>query len=63
MDPLNWKKSSWSGGDNGQCVELARPVGRLVVRDSKNVDGPQLSFRASASAAFLSALKADRLTS
>lgn len=31
---LRWRKSSYSGGDNGNCVEVAHTLGEL--RDSKN---------------------------
>jgi len=37
---LVWRKSSFSGGNGGQCVELAN-LG--AVRDSKNPDGPTLA--------------------
>jgi Domain of unknown function (DUF397) len=37
-----WRKSSHSGG-NGNCVEVAAtPVG-VLLRDSKNPDGPTLA--------------------
>jgi hypothetical protein len=37
---IHWRRSSYSGGDNNECVEL---VGTLdAVRDSKNPDGPIL---------------------
>ncbi|MBT2233438.1 DUF397 domain-containing protein [Nonomuraea sp. NEAU-A123] len=45
MDPsLAWRKSSYSGsGDN--CVEVAvLPDGGQAVRDSKEPDGPVLTF-------------------
>ena len=45
MDPsLAWRKSSYSGsGDN--CVEVAAlPDGGQAVRDSKEPDGPVLTF-------------------
>lgn len=61
MDHLTWRKSSRSGGDNGQCVEMACPEDRRLVRDSKNVQGPRLSFSPEAAAAFLTAVKKDRL--
>jgi hypothetical protein len=38
-----WRKSSYSGGA-GNCVEVAAQVGRVAVRDSKNPDGPVLTF-------------------
>lgn len=51
-----WRKSSFSGGDNGDCVEVAY-VG--AVRDSKNPDGGRLHVDL---AGLLDAVKADRLT-
>ena len=38
-----WRKSSYSGSD-GNCVEIAWPIDRTAVRDSKQPDGPTLSF-------------------
>lgn len=38
-----WRKSSRSSGDGGQCVEVATNLpGVVAVRDSKNPDGPAL---------------------
>ena len=38
-----WVKSSRSGGNGGQCVDVARNLSGLVaVRDSKNAAGPAL---------------------
>lgn len=31
-----WRKSSYSGGDHGSCVELASMPGAVGIRDSKN---------------------------
>lgn len=31
----HWRKSSYSGGEGGQCVELASLNGSVGVRDSK----------------------------
>lgn len=42
-----WRKSSRSGGDGGgndNCVELAYVDTVTAVRDSKNPDGPRLTF-------------------
>ncbi|MET9862366.1 DUF397 domain-containing protein [Streptomyces smyrnaeus] len=41
--PLAWFKSSYSGSDGGNCVEVAHEATGVRVRDSKVVDGPQLS--------------------
>ncbi|WP_239308080.1 DUF397 domain-containing protein [Frankia sp. Cj3] len=52
--PLNWRKSSYSGGTGGNCVEVATlPDGGRAVRDSKNPDGPVLRFTATEWTAFL----------
>lgn len=48
-----WRKSTRSGGNGGECVEVAR-VGELVgVRDSKDPDGPVLEFGLSQWRAFI----------
>lgn len=36
MTDLRWRKSSRSDGGGGNCVEVALPVGWVLVRDSKN---------------------------
>jgi hypothetical protein len=51
-----WRKSSYSGSNNGECVELAGTLD--LVRDSKNPAGPAL--RADLRA-FLVAIKNDQL--
>ncbi|MFH8806388.1 DUF397 domain-containing protein [Streptomyces hygroscopicus] len=52
-----WFKSSYSGGSNGDCLEVARGHADIPVRDSKNPDGPALVFGPSAWSAFVSAVK------
>lgn len=39
-----WRKSSYSGGQESECVEVAGAERVVVVRDSKNVNGPVLAF-------------------
>ncbi|GAA3670943.1 DUF397 domain-containing protein [Streptomyces iranensis] len=54
-----WRKSSYSNGDGGECVEVADNLPGLVpVRDSKNPDGPAILFPAGSWATFIAALKA-----
>ena len=48
---LNWKKSTYSG--NGNCVEVAKPPAAVAVRDSKDPNGPALSFTPDAWTAFI----------
>lgn len=42
-----WVKAGKSGGNGGDCVEMRRNGDRIEVRDSKDPDGPVLSFRPS----------------
>ncbi|GII60640.1 hypothetical protein Skr01_07250 [Sphaerisporangium krabiense] len=54
-----WRKSSWSSGDGGTCVEVAANLpGLVAVRDSKNPSGPALIFSPVEWHAFLRAAKA-----
>jgi hypothetical protein len=40
-----WIKSSYSGGQGGDCVEVAvRLAEQVAVRDSKDTAGPTLQF-------------------
>lgn len=40
-----WHKSSYSGGNGGQCVEVAANLpGVVAVRDSRDPAGPALCF-------------------
>lgn len=40
----HWRKSSYSAGDGGECVEVAVTSDTVHVRDSKNPTGPVLTF-------------------
>ena len=53
---LSWRKSSYSGSNGGQCIEVAVP-GRVLVRDSKNPDGARLGFSAQAWREFAATIK------
>ncbi|WP_330331397.1 DUF397 domain-containing protein [Streptomyces sp. NBC_00536] len=54
-----WRKSSFSNGTGGECVEVADGlVGIVPVRDSKVEDGPVLVVSAGAWAPFVRGLKA-----
>ncbi|MFC5748381.1 DUF397 domain-containing protein [Actinomadura rugatobispora] len=37
-----WRKSSYTGSNGGNCVEVAGLPGVVAVRDSKDPDGPVL---------------------
>lgn len=51
---LKWAKSSHSTNDGPACVEVAAIPGNVLIRDSKNPQGPRLSFEPDAWASFLS---------
>ncbi|MEU9334069.1 DUF397 domain-containing protein [Streptomyces sp. NPDC048290] len=46
--PLRWVKSTYSGGEGGQCIEWApehaAATGEFLVRDSKDPNGPRLAL-------------------
>ncbi|MFI7147177.1 DUF397 domain-containing protein [Nonomuraea sp. NPDC050022] len=53
-----WRKSSRSGSNGGQCVEVASNIpGIVAVRDSKNRGGPALIFTPGEWRAFLGGIK------
>ncbi|QHC29580.1 DUF397 domain-containing protein [Streptomyces sp. HF10] len=52
-----WFKSSYSGGTNDNCVEIASGHPTVPVRDSKNSSGPALVFSVGSWAAFVGAVK------
>lgn len=41
-EQMVWRKSSRSGGNGGQCVEVATTSDSVLVRDSKDPHGPRL---------------------
>jgi hypothetical protein len=45
---MNWRKSTYSSGNGGECVEVADYVNRVLVRDTKDRRGPVLRFTPSA---------------
>lgn len=53
-----WRKSTHSGNNGGECVEVATNIpGIVAVRDSKNPAGPALVFTPAEWTAFLNTLK------
>ncbi|MES4887847.1 DUF397 domain-containing protein [Streptomyces sp. NPDC096012] len=58
---LTWFKSTHSGGDGGECVEVATDGTAIRVRDSKELGGPQISFTPSAWTGFVVDLGRDRI--
>jgi hypothetical protein len=45
MTEMNgWRKSTYSSSNGGNCTEVAAAPGAVLVRDSRNPDGPHLAF-------------------
>lgn len=54
VDGLHWFKSSYSGSDGGDCVEVAADLDAVYVRDSKVASaGPVLRIARGEWAAFV----------
>ncbi|MEO3827171.1 DUF397 domain-containing protein [Actinomadura sp. B10D3] len=53
-----WRKSTHSGGDEGNCVEIANLNGRIAFRDSKNPAAGHLALTRENFAALLARLTA-----
>ena len=59
-----WYKSSYSGGSQGECLEVARGHAGVPVRDSKaGSTGPVLVFSSDGWAAFVGAVRDGRVSS
>ncbi|MFJ4617983.1 DUF397 domain-containing protein [Streptomyces sp. NPDC088812] len=58
-----WYKSSYSGGSQGDCLEVAHGHHGVPVRDSKAPSGPVLVFSAGGWAAFVRAVRDGRVSS
>jgi len=43
MGKLEWRKARRSA-NNGACVELAPASGQILIRDSKDQDGPIIAY-------------------
>ncbi|MFE3794642.1 DUF397 domain-containing protein [Nocardia tengchongensis] len=41
ISPVGWRKSSYSGSNGGQCVEVAIAAGMVRIRDSKYSGPPE----------------------
>ncbi|TDB86347.1 DUF397 domain-containing protein [Actinomadura sp. 7K534] len=58
LSGVPWRKSSRSGHQGGECVEVAALAPAVAVRDSKDPDGPSLAFGAAAWRVFADRVKA-----
>jgi hypothetical protein len=56
--PMVWRRSGRCS--NGACVEVAVAGNRVHLRDSKDPDGPRLTFTAEEWRGFVADVRADR---
>jgi hypothetical protein len=56
----DWYKSSYSGAEGGQCVEVAVATNAVHVRDSKAAAGPVLTVSHEAWAGFVGLALSER---
>jgi Domain of unknown function (DUF397) len=54
---MEWRKSTYSTGSGGACVETATDHGVILVRDTVNREGATIQFSASAWETFLGTLR------
>lgn len=55
---VNWRKSTYSDANGGQCIEAADAPGAVLVRDTKNSGrGPILTISPAAWRTFTTRLK------
>ncbi|MFE7301184.1 DUF397 domain-containing protein [Streptomyces sp. NPDC057579] len=60
LSNASWRRSSYSNGSGGNCVEVADGLPGIVpVRDSKDPQGLALVFSAAGWASFVAAVKGD----
>jgi Domain of unknown function (DUF397) len=57
---IGWRKSSYSGGQGGNCVEIGDSDSRVLVRDTKDRTGPTLRFSADVWRRFADRVKGER---
>lgn len=55
-----WFRSSCSGGNQGECLEVARRHATIPVRDSKVITGPAVLFSTDGLRSFIGAVEQGR---
>lgn len=57
MTDESWRKSSYSGGSGGDCVEIGQSATIVLVRDTKRRDGAELQFSPATWRRFIASVK------
>jgi Domain of unknown function (DUF397) len=58
-DDRTWRKSSHSGSNGGNCIEVTATPGNVAVRDSNDPHAPVLTFGSQNWQRFAGQVKAD----
>lgn len=54
---VTWRKSTYSGGNGGNCVEVGQVAGLVLVRDTKDRSGATLAVGVDAWRRFAASMK------
>ena len=57
---LRWRKSTYSGSNDGGCIEVADHDSRVLVRDTQDRSGPVVQFGSAAWRRFTGQVKDGR---
>ena len=62
---VTWRKSSYSGGNGGNCIEVGAhgDAGHVLVRDTTDRQGPVLTFSPASWRRFADQVKTDARSS
>jgi len=60
MNSVTWRKSSYSASNGGECVEVGSHHGRVLVRDTKDREGPVLRVGSAVWRRFADGVKSGR---
>ncbi|MEW2488179.1 DUF397 domain-containing protein [Streptomyces sp. NPDC048411] len=58
---LQWRKSSYSNGAGGECIEIANLHTTVGIRDSKRPNGRYIAVQRDAWAGFIASVRLQRL--
>jgi Domain of unknown function (DUF397) len=54
---MDWRKSSYSSGNGGECVEVGKAGNAVAIRDTKDRDSGTLAFSSAAWSRFLGSVR------
>ncbi|GAA4241083.1 hypothetical protein GCM10022254_68510 [Actinomadura meridiana] len=60
LSSRNWRKSTYSDSEGGNCIEVGGVASIVAVRDSTDPDGPVLAFGRAAFADLVTGIQTGR---